>query len=81
MEEKPNVIIKGTEIVEACCKIHEHQYGYLCKCKKIWADNEKAREHIATCSYIRFSTKLYDHNDCPQSLARKIVSGSIDCYC
>ena len=63
-----------------CCKIHEHKYGYLCKCKKIWADNEEAREHIGSCSYVRFSTKLYDHNDCPQSLARKIVSGSIDCY-
>ena len=63
-----------------CCAIHRYRYGYLCKCKKIWADDEGAREHIANCSYVRFSTKMYNHQDCPQSLARKIVSGNIDCY-
>ena len=63
-----------------CCKIHRYEHGFLCKCKKIWANDEEARKHIATCSYVRFSTKLYDHNDCAQSLARKIVSGNVDLY-
>jgi hypothetical protein len=63
------------------CKYHKHEFVYLCRCKKIWADTQEARNHMMSCEHVKVNSKMYDHNDCPQGFARKIVMGNIDLYC
>lgn len=67
-------------MAKTCCEFHKNKYIYLCKCKKLWADNLEWEEHAWNKHYgdpggfIRIPSALYQHGDWPQMVARKLLT-------
>ncbi len=71
-------------MVKSCCEIHKHKYFFLCKCKKLFPDNQEWEDHLWNkhyhdiSSFIRVPSSLYEHGDLPQMVARKLLLQKVD---
>jgi hypothetical protein len=70
--------------MKTCCEFHRKEYLYLCKCKKLWADNQEWWDHAWNLHYgdksgwIRVPSKFYTHGDNAQMVARKLLLQRVD---
>lgn len=69
---------------KSCCEFHRHDYLYLCKCKKLFPDNEVWEDHLwnkhyhDVNSFIRIPSRFYTHGDNSQMVARKLLLQRVD---
>lgn len=76
----------GIIMTRACCAFHGKEFLYICKCKKLFPDNEEWwnhawQEHYGdTSGWIKVPSKFYAHGDRPQMVVRKVLLQNINIY-
>ncbi len=67
-----------------CCAFHKNKFFYLCRCKRLWPDDESWHNHSwnehygEKAGWVKIPSSLYEHGDIAQMVARKLLLQRVD---